>query len=339
MSIWGQRDLSWCIVVVLIVAGLLLLATLYFAVVSAGSEGEKTIIDSASVSGFTIAGSTTVQPVSEILAKVYSRSHPGFIIRVDGGGSGTGVRRAASGEVALGALSRPLLDEERITYPGLQVHQIGGSGIVVIASRDYPGDIITFEGLHALYNDEDDDVSAMQEIQNIRVVVQRLDQSGTEEVFAGWLFPGKKAVDESLLTSDRGVHGLITKLAMEGNAGVLKNVKETSGAIGFVDFGYAEHDPGVKILRILDQGATTPLPLRSSDIRASILHELRDEGLNEEQKYIPGLTRPLSYVTNETPDPEVAQFIAFVRSPDARRYFNEIGYFSMNEINENSAVK
>jgi ABC-type phosphate transport system substrate-binding protein len=56
--------------------------------------------------------------------------------------------------------------------------------------------------------------------------------------------------------------------------------------------------------------------------------------LNEEQQYIPGLTRPLSYVTNETPDPEVAQFIAFVRSPDARRYFNEIGYFSMDEINE-----
>ncbi|MDO9538395.1 MAG: substrate-binding domain-containing protein [Methanocalculus sp.] len=339
MSIWGQRNLSWLIAVVLIVAGLLLLATLYFAIVGVGSEEEDAVSGSHSVVGFTIAGSTTVQPVSEILATVYSRSHPGVIIRVDGGGSGTGVRRAASGEVALGALSRPLLDEERMTYPGLLVHQIGGSGIVVIASRDYPGDTITFEGLHALYNDEDDDVSALQEIRNIRVVVQRRDQSGTEEVFAGWLFPGKKAVDESLNTLDRSAHGLIAKLEMEGNAGVLKTVKEASGAIGFVDFGYAEHDPGVKILRILDQGATIPLPRQSSDIRSSILHELRDEGLNEEQQYIPGLTRPLSYVTNETPDPEVAQFIAFVRSSDARRYFNEIGYFSMDEINENSAVK
>lgn len=282
----------------------------------------------------TIAGSTTVQPVSEILATIYSRSNPGVLITVEGGGSTTGVERAGSGDVSIGASSRPIKDTERLTYPSLVIHKIGGSGVVLIASRDYPHDTMTFEELQALYNDEDDDLSVFSSLRDISYVVQRSDHSGTEEVFASWLFPGAKTVDSSLSASDRNAKGMIVQMAAEGNAGVLKAVKEQSGAVGFVDFGYVEHDPGVKILRIYDMGSTVAVPEHSSEIRLAILNELKGDPLDDDLRYIPALTRELLYLTDGTPDSEVGSFIRFAQSAEARRYFNEIGYFSMNEIDE-----
>ncbi|WP_246495980.1 PstS family phosphate ABC transporter substrate-binding protein [Methanocalculus chunghsingensis] len=282
-----------------------------------------------------IAGSTTVQPVSEILASVYMRSHQNHQIIVEGGGSGAGIRRAGTGEIEIGATSRSVKDEEFLLYPDLRVHQIGGSGIVVIASLDYPGSMITFEDLLLLYNDQDDHISNMGNIRNIRVVVQRKDHSGTEEVFAEWLFPGSKDVDSALYAHDTSASGPVIQMAMDGNAGVLRVVKEHIGAIGFVDFGYAEHDPGVKILRIVDKGSQEAVPRDLSLVRKAILNEFRSGEMRDETlRYVPGLTRPLAYVTEQNPDDEVMAFIDFARSSDARRYFNEIGYFSMNEIDE-----
>ncbi|GAA5261931.1 PstS family phosphate ABC transporter substrate-binding protein [Methanocalculus sp. MC3] len=325
---------------VLIVVFILVLSvwSVYFGGAIIGSDGtglpESKINDRSQETVITIAGSTTVQPVSEILATVYSRSNPGVLIAIEGGGSGTGVERGGSGDVSIGASSRPIKDSELMKYPSLVIHKIGGSGVVVIASRTYQHDAIAFEELQALYNGEDDDLSMIPRLFDISYIVQRSDPSGTEEVFANWLFPGAKTVDSSLSACDRNAKGMIVQMAAEGNAGVLKAVKEKDGAIGFVDFGYAEHDPGVKILRIYDMGSSVAVPEHSSEIRLAILNELKGDPLSNDLRYIPALTRELLYLTNGTPDSEVGSFIRFAQSAEARRYFNEIGYFSMNEIDE-----
>ncbi len=280
----------------------------------------------------TIAGSTTIQPVSEILSTVYMKYHSDVRVVVEGGGSSAGIRRVAAGEIDIGAASRALEADERSAYPALEVHQIGGSGVVLIVSREYYADQVSFDEVAALYNGLPDDVSGMPGVANIRTVVQRNDSSGTEETFAQWLFgDGARDVNPALNVTDTGEGGPIRHVGADGNVGVLKVVRENPGAIGFVDFGYAEGDTGVKILRIRDAGAATALPDGDTTFRDAIWQELSlQNGQND--LYLEKLTRPLNYVSSGNASAAVLDFITFARSAGARKYFNEVGYFSMSEI-------
>jgi phosphate transport system substrate-binding protein len=279
-----------------------------------------------------VAGSTTIQPVSEILSATYMKYHPDAQILVEGGGSSAGIRRVAAGEIDIGAASRALEADERSAYPWLQVHQIGGSGVVLIVSRDYPANEVSFDEVAALYNDSPDDVSGMPGVAEIRTVVQRSDSSGTEETFAQWLFEdGAKNVDPALNVTDTGAGGLIRHIGADGNDQVLKTIKENPTAIGFVDFGYAVGDTGVKILRIRDKGSVTALPDSTTTFRDAIWQELSlQNGQND--LYVERLTRPLNYISSGNASATVLDFITFARSAEARKYFNEVGYFSMSEI-------
>ena len=284
----------------------------------------------------TISGSTTIQPVSEILAAAYMKENPGIDIVVTGGGSGMGIKEAGTGIADIGAASRDVEDSELLSYPDLEVYRIGASAIVVITSQKNGIDTITFEEASALYNGESEDISSMTDIAGINTVIQRSEESGTEETFANWLFPGKKNVDSSLEAGDYGTNGKVKQLAAEGNSEVLNLVKDKPFSIGFVDFGYAESDPGVKILKIVDKGSGEAVPSDITKIRGAILLELRNEEHSNRggSFYISGLTRPLNYVTNSDASALAKDFIEFATSPSSNDYFNEVGYFSVAELNQ-----
>jgi phosphate transport system substrate-binding protein len=283
-----------------------------------------------SAGSLTIAGSTTIQPVSEMLAAEYMKDHPGVSVRVEGGGSGSGIQRAGKGEVGLGSSSRAIDPEELVQFPGLEAWQIGGSAIVIIADSTYPADWISREDLIRLYDNQSEDLSADPKLSAVHLVVQRADSSGTEETLAGWLFPGSKNLDWSMSSSDISASGPVTAGAVEGNMEVVNSVKENKGSIGFVDFGYAEGASGIKILRILDTAGEGPLPAGGESMGDAIRKELSGNGDNIH--YISKLTRPLLYITNGTPDGIQADFIGYAKSPDAARFFHEVGYFSVTEL-------
>ena len=324
-------SVEYLILLVVAVAGAVLIAALvlnHYPLAPSASTPDTAI------PGYTIriAGSTTVQPVSEILAGMFMKIDPKAKLLVEGGGSGSGIRQGGEGTVEIGAASRPLEAGERARYPDLRVHQIGGSAVVLIASRDYPADRVTADEVRALFDNRSTDLSALPGVGHVQAAVQRIDPSGTEEIFAQWLFGSSTpSVDAALGAEDRGAAGTVEALAAPSNAAVLDLVKQSSNAIGFVDVGYAEGDPGVKILRIVDTGQSQALPRNTSAIRAAILDELaHPDGRNG--AYIERLTRPLAYVTSGEPSPPVARFIAFARSDEAAFAFDEIGYFSMAEI-------
>ena len=60
---------------------------------------------SASQTDILIAGSTTVEPASIVLANDYMTANPGIKITVQGGGSGVGVSAVGQGIVDIGASS------------------------------------------------------------------------------------------------------------------------------------------------------------------------------------------------------------------------------------------
>lgn len=75
-----------------------------------------------------IAGSTSVQPVAEKLAKKFEETHPNVRINVQGGGSSLGISSVSQGITQIGTSSRELTQKEK---SGLNEYVIGKEGIVI----------------------------------------------------------------------------------------------------------------------------------------------------------------------------------------------------------------
>lgn len=275
----------------------------------------------ASSTEILVAGSTTVQPVSELLAEAYMDDHAGVKITVQGGGSGAGISSAGLGIVDIGAASRNVKSTELDKYPNIVTHKIGGSAVVVIADKTtygvapYTGNI-TKEELIDLYNSTVETALTMdaQAVTGI-TVVQRADASGTEETFEDYLeLTLDDAVDDTVLS---------TQVSETGNAGVLARVQGTTNSIGFVDFGFADDADDIVILGIID--GTDTFIASKDNIKA----ELKSQ---DNTNYVKDMTRPLNYLTNGEPNSMVQAFITFAQSPGATDHFGTCGYFSYTEI-------
>lgn len=77
----------------------------------------------------TVAGSTSVQPFSEILAEKFMSQNPNIKIEVQGGGSGAGIKAAQDGAAEIGSSSRDLKPEEK---PTLKEFVIAKDGIAIV---------------------------------------------------------------------------------------------------------------------------------------------------------------------------------------------------------------
>jgi phosphate transport system substrate-binding protein len=264
---------------------------------------------SASSTEILIAGSTTVQPASELLAKAYMANHPGIKITVQGGGSGAGIAAANNGLVDIGSASKAVSTTD---YPDLNVYQIGGSAVVVIAGKDATTTAVSADELKALYQDG-------TAIGGITKAVQRSEDSGTEETFAKFIKYTNSA--GQLNTTSSAVS------SATGNPGVLKAVEDGgANTLGFVDYGFAKDDSKVQILNITVSG---------SDYQATsnnILASLKGTADDSTKTYVNSLTRPLNYLTKGTPNSVVKNYIDFCRSPGATELFDDVGYFSYVQI-------
>ncbi len=278
-----------------------------------------------------ISGSTTIQPVSEFLANAYMQDHTDVKVKVEGGGSGAGVSKAGTGQTDIGSASRNVNDDEKKKYPDLQTYKIGGSAVAVIVNHENPVNEADKSELQRLYDDQSEDLSNLSHLKNIGLVVQRSDTSGTEETFAQWLNPRFSNLDAAMNVSDHSGNVTIVPLSVVGNEGVVQLVAKNTDAIGFADFGFAERDPGVKILKLRENASDKALPEDISNARERIRQELNRGDLNNTY-YISRLTRPLLYITKGPATSLENNFINFARSTGAAKFFDDVGYFSVTEF-------
>lgn len=248
-----------------------------------------------------IAGSTTVQPASELLAKAYMAKKPGVKITVQGGGSGAGVTSVGMNIVDIGAASRPVKDDEFKKYPDLKVYQIGGSAVVLICSDDLTLTDVTRDDIKNAYENGIFEGT----LASVTTAYARAEASGTQETFLEWLG------DKNLKLHD-DIKGAT------GNAGVLAAVAKADGAIGFVDFGYTDGAEGIKIVDLADYEPATSKTIAKA--------------LAGGDTYPNGLTRPLNFIVNGNPSAIVKDFINFAQSPAAVDLFHEAGMYSIVEF-------
>ena len=86
----------------------------------------------------TIAGSSTVLPITQEVANMFMEEHSSVTISVAGGGSGHGIKAAGSGEVDVGEASRNIKESELLRYPDLVAFSVGKDSVAIVINHDNP---------------------------------------------------------------------------------------------------------------------------------------------------------------------------------------------------------
>ena len=116
---------------------------------SAGNTGDYT---PAGLSGtLRIGGSTSVEPLMQLLQAAYIALNPDVSIEISGGGSGTGISEATSGVIDIGMSSRNLRDTEK---DALNEYVIALDGVAVIVNTANPINNMDMETVREIFTGE-----------------------------------------------------------------------------------------------------------------------------------------------------------------------------------------
>ncbi|MCM3740763.1 phosphate ABC transporter substrate-binding protein [Oceanobacillus luteolus] len=251
------------------------------------AEGEGTSLEGT----ITMAGSTSVQPLSEELAAAFMDIHPDTRLEVSGGGSGAGVTAAQSNAADFGAVSREIKEEET----GIEAVVIAIDGIAIIAHPDNPVADIALEDVSKIFSGEVTNWSEVGGDDQDIVVVSREEGSGTRGAFTDIVLDGEDTLVESAL-----IHN--------STGGVLEAVASDPNAIGYASTG--SMSDSVKGLAV-DGVEPTDENIKSGDYKVS-----------RPFNYVTNEDEELS---------ELAQaFLDFVLSEEGQSVVEDNGFISVN---------
>ncbi len=195
-----------------IVFALVVSFLLVLAVGGAGCLGstnnESETMEQEELSGeITIAGSTSVQPVSEVLAEAFMDKNPGVKVAVQGGGSSVGIEQAAKGTVDIGSSSRELKPEEKKL--GLQEIMFARDGIAVIVHPSNKVESLTLEQIRDIFAGRITNWKDVGGEDGKIVVINREAGSGTRGAFEEIVMEGEELVKSIEQTSTGAVRAAV----------------------------------------------------------------------------------------------------------------------------------
>src|SRR6266436_1657657 len=194
------------------------------------------------------AGATFPYPIYSKWFDAYAKVDPSVRFNYQSIGSGGGQKQILSGTVDFGASDGPMSDENLAKAPGKILHIPTVAGAVVVTSNlpgnpalKLDGDTIAGMYLGQIKKWNDPKLTALNPgvklpDQDI-VVVHRSDGSGTTFIFTDYLSKvssewKSKAGNNTSVNWPTGIGG-------KGNEGVSGQVKQTPGAVGYVELIYA----------------------------------------------------------------------------------------------------
>jgi phosphate transport system substrate-binding protein len=181
-----------------------------------------------------VAGSTTIQPHAEALAKAFQANNSGVQVFVQGGGSSAGITAVGTGTADIGMSSANLTPSQLALYPNLRPVPIAVDGIAIIINPRNPVDNLTFGQVRDILSG---DVSNWNQVAgpNQQIdIVNREQGSGTRDGI-------QKIVLKNESFSSRGI--------TQASTGAVRSfVAGDPNAIGYISF--AEVDNSVKALGI-----------------------------------------------------------------------------------------
>lgn len=179
----------------------IVLVMMITVVAGCGQEKEAQSQENELEGTIQIAGSTSVQPLSEELVKAFMAENNKVRINVAGGGSGAGVKAAAAGTADIGASSRELKEEEK----NVKEYVIALDGIAIIVHKDNPVNDLSQEYIKKIFAGEITNWSELGGEDGAIHVYNREDGSGTRGAFTE-LIMGKEVniTDKAIIQNSTG---------------------------------------------------------------------------------------------------------------------------------------
>lgn len=236
-----------------------------------------------------LAGSTTVQPLAEVLAEAFMEMNPDLVIEVQGGGSSVGVTSAGEGTVDIGMASREIKSSEMDTFPDLQIFTIARDGIAIVTNPGTELPSLSVEQVRDIFAGEITNFSEVGGPDAPITIVSREEGSGTRAAFEELVMEYKDEAGEkqSKLISENA-------LLQQSNGQVRTTVSTTPNSIGFLSFGFLDD-------------STSPVAI---DGVAPTVDNVKNDSYP--------IARPLNMLTKGAPNELAQAFLNFILSEEGQ---------------------
>lgn len=205
----------------------------------------------------TISGSSTVEPISALVAELFNEPNPDVSITVNGPGTGDGFELFCQGEIDIADASRPIDEDEvaacRDGGIGYQELEVALDGITVMVSAASSIECLTTADLYAIFGPESEGVDSTTEANDLSKEVGGTGSMPAQELEI--TAPGEESGTYDAFLDLAGIediaigHGVPEDVAAalrpdyqsSGNDNVIIQAMGGSpNAIGFVGFAFAE---------------------------------------------------------------------------------------------------
>ncbi len=323
-------------------AGILAGAVILAACSNTGSPDESSAASAGPsvtpVTGtLTISGSSTVEPITSLVAEDFKALNPGVDYTVDGPGTGDGFARFCNGETDISDASRAIKDEEAAACADKGIHyvelKIGIDGLSVITSP--ANDAVTclsFLDLYALLGPESQGFANWSDANDLAGELASLEGFGDSHAPYPDVALEITAPGEESGTYDSFVEFAITKIAGEREQEavtqpdyhasgddniIIEGISGSDSSLGWVGFAFADlNEDSVKSLEV-DGGkgcvAPTPETIASGDYPMS---------------------RPLFIYVNtdkEATNPAITAFVDYYLSDAGIAVVTEVDYVALTD--------
>jgi len=222
------------------------------------------------------AGSTFINPVMTRWEQGYSQAHPNVQLNYQSIGSGGGIEQVKNGTVDYGASDAPLTDEQMSAmHPVIQIPETAGPVCVTYNLPDLKeqlqlsGEVLTDIFLGKIKDWRDPKIAAdnpgVKLPKQSIVVVHRAESSGTTSAFTTYL----SAVSPEWKTKVGAGKSVSWPVGLggKGNEGVTGQLKQSPGAIGYVELAYAQENH-LPVVKMKNQGGKYVAPSTESTTAA-----------------------------------------------------------------------
>jgi len=281
------------------------------------------------------AGATFPYPLYSKWFYEYSNANPGVKFNYQSIGSGGGIKQITAGTVDFGASDAPMTEEEMGKLPGPILHlptAIGAVAVVynipgVDSGRKLTQDVLAeiFLGKITRWNDPKIfDLNKDRKLPNADIVVaHRSDGSGTTDIFTNYL-SAVNAEWRAKVGRGKSVKWPVG-LGGKGNEGVAGVVKQTPGAVGYVELAYAKHVEATVAstqVAVSDYGSTMPESLAASIVNAP----------GKDAWPIAGYTYLIIYMDQQdcTSGKAVVDFVKWAVADNASKIATELDYVPLS---------
>lgn len=247
----------------------------YFSVAALAAAGLLSVTGSAASAarGITVKGSDTMVILAQRWAESYMNGHPGSIIQVTGGGSGTGIAALINGTTDICTASRPMKEDEkrklrdRFQTMGMEI-AVAKDGLSIYLNEQNHVKQLSFAQLRDIYTGTISNWKQLGGKDALIVLYGRENSSGTYVYFK----------DHVLLGRDYSPRCQ----TLPGTAAVVNAVARDPNGIGYGGAAYAKGIKECAVSKDDKSPAVLPGPATVKDGSYPVTRDLIDWVLSDE---------------------------------------------------------